>query len=659
MPDWSYQPLLRPLLFCLPAARARDVALGALGALSALPGGLRVIDFMGHMTPPPGSARTLWGITFPGAVGLGAGFDHHARALPALARFGFGFLEVGPVTDHPVTATQPVERVPAQEALRYPAAPVNDGLAALVARLAAQSRRAVPLGVRLAHQPGATVAAATEERVRLIAALAPYAAFFTLDYSAESAGWGPPTWRAHLTALGAALRQADSPAPLLLCVPPDSDPARVAALLPLAVECGVRGVLVAGGIAAPDGSRLLGRPTQGRSLALVRAIHAAWGERLPIIAAGGVLEPADALRLLAAGASLVQVHSGLVYSGPGLPKRINETLAYYAPPNPAPATPAGRGGIPAWVWMLLLGLGMIVGGTLVGAVAATWVVLPYDEAFVGLTRTGLAEINARVLPFLTHVRVTLAGTLVAIGILYTGLALYGLRQGVHWAQQTVRVSALVGFASFFLFLGFGYFDPLHAVLSIMLFPFFLLGLRAPAAGPPVLAQPDLHNDWAWQAGMKGQLLFVALGAGLVLAGVTIAAVGISSVLVPDDQVFLQTPAATLQAANPHLLPLVAHDRAGFGGALLANGLAVLLISLWGFRRGARAVWWILLLGGVTGFSGAVGVHLAVGYLEITHLGPALIALALFLAGALLSYPYLCGTTAQPSAPQVRRLLARR
>ena len=151
----------------------------------------------------------------------------------------------------------------------------------------------------------------------------------------------------------------------------------------------------------------MGAPAREQSLKLVRFLRDRWGDRITIVGAGGVHEPADALRLLAAGATLVQLHSGLVYAGPGLPKRINEALAHLQPGMPrrqhAPEAPSGARVEPAhlqpgttgqqfaepapaapasrlrhgWSWIALLGVGMILGGGLASLVAATRVVLPF------------------------------------------------------------------------------------------------------------------------------------------------------------------------------------------------------------------------------------------------------------------------------------------
>ena len=103
---------------------------------------------------------------------------------------------------------------------------------------------------------------------------------------------------------------------------------------------------------------------------------------------------------------------------------------------------------------------------------------------------------------------------------------------------------------------------------------------------------------------------------------------------------MQTTAAALRSANPRLVPVVAHDRASFGGMLISNGLVMLSSALWGFRRGCRSLWWMYLAASIPAYAAAVGVHLVVGYLNPAHLAPPLIGVGLLLAGSALSYPYL-------------------
>ena len=289
---------------------------------------------------------------------------------------------------------------------------------------------------------------------------------------------------------------------------------------------------------------------------------------------------------------------------------------------------------------------MLIAGAVVFWIGLTRVLLPYDEAFLGVARDNLNSINPRLLGFMRHDRITLAGTLTSIGILYASLAWNGVRNGQRWAKDAVLGSGVVGFASLFLFLGFHYVDPLHIVLSGGLFPLFLLGVLLPMRSRPA-ATLDLDNDSSWRLGLFGQLLLIGLAAGLIGAGLTITSVGVTRVFVFSDLQYLQTTAAAIGGVNAHLLPLLAHDRAGFGGALASDGIAVLLLSLWGLRRGERWVWWTLLSTGLTGLGCGIYAHVAVGYLEFGHLLPLALSAVVFIAALSLTAPFLL--TRSPSS----------
>lgn len=334
---------------------------------------------------------------------------------------------------------------------------------------------------------------------------------------------------------------------------------------------------------------------------------------------------------------------------------------------------------PGWVWLVLLGLGLVVSGTLAWGVAATRIILPYDEAFVGLTRAEIAAVNGRLPAFMAHDRVSLAGTLLALGVLYAQLAYYGIRRGIGWARRAFVVSSGVGFASFFLFLGFGYLEPLHAAATLVLFVLFVAGLRgwshpdrvsaafsgrltrsngraaAPSAGTGFPArQAQIRNGRRIRRMHRGQVLLLLTGGGLAVGGLVIALLGATTVFVPSDLDFLRTTPALLQATNPRLIPLVAHDRATFGGGLVAIGLAVALSAWWGYRPGARWLWWTMVAAGTPGFIATLGVHLAVGYIDVGHLAPALLGLLLYTPALALSYPYLCRAPAPARAPNRNR-----
>ncbi len=635
MPDWSYQTLLRPVLFRLVPQRARAWTLSTLRCLGAHQLGPQLIALMGHTHPAPSLARSFCGLSIAAPIMVAAEIAGNEQALGALARFGVGCVEVGPVAATSATAT--MVRDPANGTITLQG-PSLTAVTDLEAQLARSAKLPAQIAVRLAHHPQAGAATAATERIMLIRRLAPYIDLFTLD--PPPAEWSAAAWQAHLSAVNAAAEQSNRP--LLVSLAADTKPIELEQRLGPACAIGLAGVMISGQVQTTDEAITLGTPAHAPALNTVHAIRAAYGPTWPIIAGGGVHQPAEALALLDAGADLVQLDTGLIFAGPGLPKRINEALRARAEPPPAADTPHHiRAWLTAgWLWMLLLGIGMGVGGVLAWLIAATSVVLPYDLAFVGMSREQLAALNPRLLPYMAHNRITLAGTMIAIGLLYAQLAIHAVRFRVHWAHTTIAVSAATGFLSFFLFLGYGYFDPLHAYVSLLLLPLFLLGLRAHAAAPPLVPLPDLHNDRNWRMAQWGQLGAVGLGVGLIGAGITIAGVGVSDVFVPEDLLYLCTTAAALERANPQLVALVAHDRAGLGGALVSNGLAVLLLSLWGIRRGARWIWWTLLFAGTPGFIAALGVHWAIGYVYWWHLMPGLLGLALFLFTLALLGPYL-------------------
>jgi hypothetical protein len=288
-------------------------------------------------------------------------------------------------------------------------------------------------------------------------------------------------------------------------------------------------------------------------------------------------------------------------------------------------------GLSARKWAALLALGLGFANLLIWLVAITRVLLPYDEAFVGMSRSQLEAISPYLLPFMAHDRIVMAGTVLSSAVIYLGLAVFGIRRRLHWATSIVRWSAGIGFLSFLLFLGFGYFDPVHAMLSAGVLPMFFLGIR----GEQRVYAPDtaanLHSSRQWLLSQWGQLMFV-VGMGLFLGGLSVVVVGLIGVFVPQDLDYLRTTATALATIHPRLLPLIAHDRVGFGGALVSNGLAVLLLSLWGFRQGAWWVWLTLVIGGLPGFVAGIGTHFSIGYVDFIHLAPAYIALVLYVCG---------------------------
>ncbi len=636
MPDWSYHPIFKPLLFALPPERARRYTLRAIGAVGRMPGGAFLIRTLGHLETPPEASATLWGLRFDCPVGLGGEVDPRGEARTALSQFGFGYLEIGPISERG-TPPANLRREKAAQSIHTGNRFANDGVERIERTLRRDRRRggrSKPLFLRLRHDAGAAPAEAAAQYARLAARLAPYAAAFVVDAIDERRP--EPERSAALRGAAAAVREAAPGKPLLLYVPPDASDE---ALDAYAAEARAHwdGVVVGSAVADPSGGWRSGAAALDDARRAVVRLRSLLPRPFGIVAAGGVVEPKDAVDLRRDGADLIELNAGLVFAGPGLPKRTNEALLYDAIRDaPAPEPPSFWR---SWGWMQLLGVAMGIGGVIAWLLAATTVVLPYDTRFLGIDRDALHRLNERLLPFMAHDRMTLAGTMVSIGIMYIGLARYGMRRRLHWARMAAMTSGAVGFSGFFLYLGYGYFDPLHAAVSAALLPMFILAMRDTRDEPSRL-QPGDRNDARWRRSLYGQLAFVCAGVGLTVGGLAIAGVGVTHVFVPSDLAYLETRVPHLHEANPRLVPVIAHDRAGFGGALFADGLAVLMTALWGLQQGERWVWRMLLLAGLPGFAAGLGVHWSIGYTDFLHLLPVYALVALYAIGLVLLYPYL-------------------
>jgi hypothetical protein len=504
-------------------------------------------------------------------------------------------------------------------------------------RFEAAQQHDLPYIVRIAPLPDSDTRQAAAELRELMHLFAPYASAFIID---GCVGYRSLEHAKALLQLLALEQSASVGRPILLALPLQLEQESLEAAVETVLQAGWHGFYAADGVEGEEGY-VVSREAKELGLGLLQRLRAAAGEAPAIVAACGVHEPQDALELRAAGADAILLHSGLVYAGPGLPKRINETILYETERT---ALRASKGSpissfASGWGWMMLLGLGMIVGGILAWIVAASSVMLPYDIAFLGADQARLMQANPRLLGFMSHDRVTLAGTMISIGVLYTMLGRYGMGRGLHWAKTALLVSGIVGFSSFFLYLGYGYFDPLHALAAAILLPLFILAMRG-RAERAVDRLPALTNSRIWRQAQWGQLIFVALGVALGVGGSVIALVGITNVFVPEDLMYLCTSASRLQQFNARLLPLIAHDRAGFGGALFSDAAALLATALWGIQQGQRWLWFMLLLAGTPAFAAGLSVHLIIGYTDFWHLLPLYTALVLYAAGLVCLYPYL-------------------
>ncbi len=291
-------------------------------------------------------------------------------------------------------------------------------------------------------------------------------------------------------------------------------------------------------------------------------------------------------------------------------------------------------------------LALLASGLFAWFLAATNQLLPHDLDWLTIPEAELRAVaDGRLVHFMSHDRGAFGGTLISIGVLYLWLIRFPLGAAQPWAWWVLAGSAGVGFLTFMSYLATGYLDSWHGQATLAILPLFVIGLwrtRGAVAGASarltrrrlrgLLVPPPAASDRE----LVGRALLLLTGFGMLVAGLTIVTIGSLVVFVPQDLEYIGLTRADLAAIDPRLVPLVAHDRAGFGGALATTGLVVIAIVR--FAEPTRALWQALAVAGAAGFGAAVGVHGLVGYLDGTHVGPAILAAILFAAGMALWRP---------------------
>ena len=348
----AYERVVRPVLYRIgggDAEVAHERTLAWLTRLGARRSVVRaLVKTYGRLDA--GLERTVFGVRFPGPVGLAAGMDKNGVALPAWRALGFGFVEVGTVT----AQAQPGNERPRLFRLVESRAIVNrmgfnnEGSAALAARLERYGDLGYPLGISIGKSKVTPLDEAVDDYVTSLRRLYQYGDYFAVNVSSPNTpGLRSLQDAGQLRELLAALRHEaevlangnETPKPVLVKIAPDLTDAAVDELLAVCTDEQVSGLIATNttiardGIAAADQSRaaeaggLSGRPLTERSRRMVEYVHKQTAGQLPVIGVGGILDPDDASRMFDAGASLVQLYTGLVYRGPGLVRRTNARLA--------------------------------------------------------------------------------------------------------------------------------------------------------------------------------------------------------------------------------------------------------------------------------------------------------------------------------------------
>ncbi|AJC22027.1 quinone-dependent dihydroorotate dehydrogenase [Pandoraea pulmonicola] len=333
-------PLARRALFCLDAEQAHHLTLATLrGAAS-----LGLAGLVGQTLPE--NPRTVMGIRFPNPVGLAAGLDKDGSCIDGLAALGFGFVEVGTVTPRPQPGNPKprIFRLPQAEAIINRMGFNNGGVEQFLQNVQS-ARYKGPLGLNIGKNADTPIERAVDDYLICLEKVYPYATYVTVNISSPNTKnlrqlQGGDELDALLGKLKDKQRALSDRhgkyVPIALKIAPDLDDEQIKVIAGTLTRHGFDGVIatnttlsreaVAGLPYANETGGLSGRPVFDASNRVIRALAAELGGALPIIGVGGILSGADAQAKLDAGASLVQVYSGLIYRGPELVRECVQAL---------------------------------------------------------------------------------------------------------------------------------------------------------------------------------------------------------------------------------------------------------------------------------------------------------------------------------------------
>ncbi|WP_309864989.1 quinone-dependent dihydroorotate dehydrogenase [Desmospora profundinema] len=339
--------LFKPWLFRLDPEAAHEWTIRSLKVTQTIPGVLPALQWKHRLDAPSLSVDCLR-LRFPNPVGLAAGFDKHASVYPALAAWGFGFVEVGTLTPlpQPGNPRPRLFRLPEDEAVINRMGFNNAGVEAARQSFSRLKRPDIPIGINLGKNKDTPAHDAAADYCKGLRSLYRSGDYFVINISSPNTKGLRDLQQAD--SLEALLREVMDERhrlqqetgeirPLLLKVAPDLDEKGLEDAVSIAMTQGIDGLIVSNTTLSREGIKhrhreetggLSGRPLAARSTAMIRQVRRLTGGKAPIIGVGGIFDGQDALDKIKAGASLVQIYTGMIYRGPGIARRVNEELLH-------------------------------------------------------------------------------------------------------------------------------------------------------------------------------------------------------------------------------------------------------------------------------------------------------------------------------------------
>ena len=345
-----YSKLFKPLLFSFPAESAHELSLLALKDSQWIPGISAILKRCNQVNDPR-LKQHLWGRVFPNPIGLAAGFDKNGEAINQWCSLGFGFFEVGTITPYPQSGNlKPrIFRLPKDRAIINRLGFNNLGAEQIAKRLekvfSFGQMPTVPMGINIGKMKNTPLNEAHKDYLFCLERLYSFADYFTINISSPNTpGLRDLQKKENITKLLGTLLEKGvkiskekelQEKPILVKLSPDFSDQEFSSLMATLLEIGVSGVVLTNttvdrgnlkSVRADEEGGLSGAPLSQKSTHFIQKAKKIVKNKLILIGCGGIFSAADALEKINAGATLVQLYTGLVYEGPGLPKRINQGL---------------------------------------------------------------------------------------------------------------------------------------------------------------------------------------------------------------------------------------------------------------------------------------------------------------------------------------------
>ncbi len=323
---------IRALLFLIPAEAAHRLGILALRLLGVAPARRRSSRARATRSSIDLSV-SVGGLSLPNPIGLAAGLDKNAEAIPGLFALGFGAVEVGTVTPRaqPGNPKPRLFRIPERQALINRMGFNNDGAVEVASRLARLGWRPAPIGGNLGKNRDTPIERANEDYVRCAELLAPLCDYLVVNASSPNTPGlrelqEPERLVSLLTGIRSAMERIGRRRPLFVKIAPDLSEAALGAIVDVALSSGIEGLIATNTTIerpfahrlSPEPGGLSGAPLRQMATETVKRAYRHSGGRLTVVGTGGIFSGADAYEKIRAGASWVQVYTGLIYRGPGL-----------------------------------------------------------------------------------------------------------------------------------------------------------------------------------------------------------------------------------------------------------------------------------------------------------------------------------------------------